>query len=180
VYQANEESLKKITASLDNLTAFENTSLKNLKMFTDLAAKMPDTGIPWLNTPVRLLDEKLVGRENMAVANAARQIGLREIARITNDPKMSGELSDSARKEVMGLSQQNATLPQILAVAKIVRTDVETVHQSLSDQRDAIAQRIKGGDAAAAPAGAAQSGAPKATHRFNPATGRIEEIKGAR
>lgn len=158
-YQANKASLKNVQGTLDTLSAFENSGLKNLKMFTDAAAQIPDTGIPWLNVPVRMLDEKLVGDQNMSVVNAARQIGLREIARVTNDPKLSGVLSDSARKEVQDFSPTNATLPQIIAVAKTLQQDMANVHSSLSDQRDAINNRI-GTNPTAKPAGggAASSG----------------------
>jgi hypothetical protein len=151
-FQANKASLKNVQGTLDTLTAFENTGLKNLAMFTDAAAKIPDTGIPWLNTPVRMLSEKLVGSENMSVVNAARQVALREIARVTNDPKLSGVLSDSSRKEVQDLSPTNATLPQIVAVAKTLQTDMANVHSSLSDQRDAINSRIGTNPTGAAPA----------------------------
>ena len=148
-YKSDSASLAATTKMLDNLTSFEGAAGKNLKMFVDAAAKIPDTGVPWLNTPVRLLSDKLVGSENMAGVNAARQIGLREIARITNDPKMSGVLSDSARKEVMDFSPQNATLPQILRVAKVVMADVQNVHSSVAKQRTAIQARIGKGSPAA-------------------------------
>ena len=171
-YKADSASLGKYTQTLDNLSGFEGAAVKNLKMFTDAADKIPDTGIPWLNTPVRLLDQKLVGSERMAAVDAAKQIGLREIARITNDPKMSGLLSDSARKEVMDFSPDNATLPQIKAVAKVVMQDVANVKASLAAQKAAIQARI--GSNPAAPA--APPSAP-ATHRYNPKTGQIEEIK---
>jgi len=163
-YKANTSSLRNVQGTLDTLTAFESAGLKNLKMFTDAAAKIPDTGIPWLNLPVRMLDEKLVGSTNMTVVNAAREIGLREIARVTNDPKLSGVLSDSARHEVQGFAPANATLPQIMAVVKTLQKDMANVHSSLTEQRDAIQTRIKnpmgggdastGGSAAKIPAGA--------------------------
>lgn len=141
-FKANEASLKNVTGTLDTLTAFENTGLKNLKQFTDLAAKIPDTGVPWLNTPVRLLNERMMGSPDQSAALAAGQVALREIARVTNDPKLSGSLTDSARGEVMGLIPQNATLPQIKKVAGILQQDMANVHSSLSDQAQAIKSRL--------------------------------------
>jgi hypothetical protein len=141
-FRADSASLTNTTKALDNLTAFETSAIRNLKLFTDAADKIPDTGIPWLNTPVRLLDEKLVGSENMAAVNAARNIGLREIARITNDPKMSGQLTDTAHKEVMDFSPANATLGQIRTVAKLVQQDVANIHAGLAGQKAAIQARI--------------------------------------
>jgi hypothetical protein len=141
-YKANQASLTNVTKALDTLEAFENTGLKNLQMFTGLASKIPDTGVPWINTPVRLLNEKAVGSANMAAVNAARAVALREIARVTNDPKLSGVLSDSARKEVEGLSPQNATFAQIKQVASILEQDMANVHSSLEQQKQFIAGRM--------------------------------------
>lgn len=141
-FKANEASLKNVTGTLDTLTAFENTGLKNLKQFTDLAAKIPDTGVPWLNTPIRLLNEKMLGSPDQAAALAAGQVALREIARVTNDPKLSGSLTDSARSEVMGLVPNNATIPQIKRVAGILQQDMANVHSSLTDQAQAIKSRL--------------------------------------
>jgi hypothetical protein len=158
-FAANKKSYSNVTTTLDTLESFEKAGLKNLKMFTDAAAKIPDTGVPWLNTPVRMLDERLVGSKNMAVVNAARDVALREIARVTNDPKLSGVLSDSARHEVQSLSPKDATLPQILAVANMMQNDMANVHQSLSEQKKAIGDRLGGTPpgmgAPAAPGGSA-------------------------
>jgi hypothetical protein len=159
-YAANRKSLQNVTTTLDTLSAFESAGLKNLKSFTDLAAKLPDTGVPWLNAPLRTLSEKAIGSENMAVANAARDVALREIARVTNDPKLSGVLSDSARHEVQSLSPKDATLKQIIGVAKLMQTDMANVHESLSAQRNAISARISGPAAPAAAAAPGKSAAP--------------------
>lgn len=159
-YKSNQHSLTNVTGTLDTLTAFENTAGKNLKQFVDLAAKIPDTGVPWLNMPVRVISDKMLGSADMKAAKAAGDVALREIARVTNDPKLSGVLSDDARKAVNGLaSSADATLPQILAVAKVLQNDMANVHGSLSDQKKAIEQRIATppGEAAKEPAAATPS-----------------------
>lgn len=150
-YGANQNSLKNITGTLDTLSAFEKTSGKNLDQFLALADKIPDTGVPWLNVPVRMLNDKMVGSENQAAAQAARDVALREIARVTNDPKLSGVLSDAARKEVSSLSPTEATFGQIKAVAKVLKQDMANVHQSMTEQQAAIQNRIKLGGPASTP-----------------------------
>ena len=143
-FTANQASLKNVTTTLDSLTAFEKTSGKNLDQFLSLADKIPDTGVPWLNTPIRTLNEKLLGSDDQSAANAARTVALREIARVTNDPKLSGVLSDSARHEVSSLSPENATFAQIKHVAQVLKQDMANVHTALSEQRSGIETRIKG------------------------------------
>lgn len=141
-YDANKASYDNVTKTLDTLQAFEAAGGKNLDQFMDLAKNIPDTGIPWLNRPVRELDEKAVGAANMPAINAARTVALREIARVTNDPKLSGQLSDSAREEVEGLSPKDATFSQIRSVVQVLRNDMKNVETSLSNQKNFINQRL--------------------------------------
>lgn len=141
-YDANKASYDNVTGTLDTLSAFEQSGLKNLKQFTDLANRLPDTGVPWINTPVRLLNDKLVGAEYMPAVEAARSVALREIARVTNDPKLSGSLTDSARQEVSNFSPINATLPQIKHVVDVLQNDMANVHSSLAQQKADIGTRL--------------------------------------
>lgn len=138
---ANQATFKADSANLTNLqrtegtlSAFEKTAGKNLDQFLSLADKIPDTGVPWLNTPVRRLNQNIVGSANMAAINAARDVAMREIARVTNDPKLSGSLTDSARAEIKSLNPENATLPQIKAVAKVLKQDMANVHTGINEQ----------------------------------------------
>jgi hypothetical protein len=141
-YEANKASYQNVTKTLDTLSAFENAGLKNLNQFTDLADKLPDTGVPWANTPIRLLNKDLVGDQWMPAVEAARTVALREIARVTNDPKLSGTLTDSARQEVEGLSPTNATMNQIKHVVEVLKNDMANVHQGLGQQKQDIGKRL--------------------------------------
>lgn len=163
-FEANKASYENVTKTLDTLSAFETAGLKNLKQFTDLADKLPDTGIPWANTPVRVLNKNLVGDQWMPAVEAARTVALREIARVTNDPKLSGVLSDSARQEVTGLSPENATLPQIKHVVEILKQDMANVHQGLAQQKQDIGKRLGMG---AQPSPSGQETAPAGTDFFS-------------
>ena len=160
-YKANQHSLTQLQGTADKVSAFEATAGKNLDQFLALADKIPDTGVPWLNLPVRMLTKEIVGNDNMAAATAARDVALREIARVTNDPNLSGVLSDSARREVSALSPENATLGQIKAVAKVLRQDMANVHGSLTDQIGDIQRRIATPPGGPPPAAATPSSTPK-------------------
>lgn len=142
-FKANQKSLETVTSTLDNLKAFEAAAGKNLDMFLDQAKGIIDTGSPWLNTPIRSLSEKGFGSADLAAINTARTVALREIARVTNDPKLSGQLSDSAREEVEGLSPQNATFAQIVRVTGILRQDMKNVESGLTQQRQNILSRLQ-------------------------------------
>lgn len=154
-YKANASALKNITGTLSTLSAFETTAGKNLDQFLALAEKIPDTGVPWINTPLRLLNDKAVGSVNQAAFAAARDVALREIARVTNDPKLSGALTDSARAEVSSFSPKNATFAQIKKVAAVLKQDMANVHSGLEEQQADLQRKVgdSGGSTPAAAGG---------------------------
>lgn len=141
-YKANLASYENVTKTLDTLTGFETAAVKNIDMFKQLTSKLPDSGVPWINTPLRKLDEKAVGAEWMPAINAARQIANREVARVTNDPKLSGVLSDSARGEIAEINPADATFAQIMHVTDLMKQDMANVHSSLGMQKGAIGKRL--------------------------------------
>jgi hypothetical protein len=134
VFKADSANLTKLQTTEGALSAFENAAGKNIKTFVDLTAKLPDTGVPWLNTPIRLLNDKLVGAEWMPAVNAARKIALREVARVTNDPGLRGQLTDTARKEVEDMASGNATIAQMKRVFPVLLGDMANVHSGLNEQ----------------------------------------------
>lgn len=144
-YAGDKESLKKFQAQRDQIVSFEQTAQKNLDLFIGAASKIPDTGLPWLNMPIRMLDQKLVGSANMAAVNAARQVANNEIAKVTSGGGLGGVVSDSARHEVESYNPKDATFAQTLAVAKMLKQDMANRHQSMDASLSDIKQRIGGG-----------------------------------
>lgn len=143
-YGADKGSLAAIQKNLDSVTAFENTAGKNLDMFLNTAKKVVDSGSPWINSPLRAVDMKGLGSADLSAFNAARQVAINEIAKVTGNPGLSGQLSDSARHEVEAFIPQNATLKQIYAVASTLKQDMANRHTAYADQIKAIKDRMGG------------------------------------
>lgn len=141
-YKANAESLKKLQGNLDSVSAFENTALKNLKLFRDQAQKVIDTGIPLINAPVRDAAKVLFGSESQAGMETALQVANNEIAKVTSSPGLSGVLSDSARKEVEAYNPKSATFGQAMHVADILEQDMKNRHESYQQQINDIKGRM--------------------------------------
>jgi hypothetical protein len=141
-YKANQDSLQKLQSNLDSVTAFESTANKNLDLFLDQAKKVVDSGSPFLNTPLRMINQKMLGSSDQAAYSAARQVAVNEIAKVTSNPGLSGQLSDSARHEIDTFNPQNATLGQTYKVAQVLRQDMANRHESYSEQISAIKQRL--------------------------------------
>lgn len=169
-FKANQDSLKKLQGQRDAVGAFEQTALKNLDLFLDQAKGIVDTGSPFLNTPLRQINARLVGDAKIAAYEAARRVAVNEIAKVTSNPNLTGTLSDSARHEVESFSPDNATLAQTFAVAKVLRQDMTNRHDSLDMQIKDIQDRIKGKSGAVQQSNAQQS---SATHAVKDGSGKI-------
>lgn len=142
-YASNKSSLVKMQGQMDQLSAFEAKSVKNLQQFIEQAQKTVDTGSPYLNRPVRALSENLLGSPQMSAYNAARAVMLPEFARINNaGSSLSGVLTDDARNKVNDLLKTDATLPQVLAVARVLVQDAKNSKDTLSEQIKNITARI--------------------------------------
>lgn len=141
-YKANQQSLTKLQGQRDAMGAFEQTALKNLDQFLDTAGKVVDTGSPLINKPLRSLSGALMGSPEMSAYDTARRTVIPEFAKILANPGLSGQLSDSARKEVEAVVSGDATLKQTLAAAKILKTDAANRRTSYDDQIKAIQDRI--------------------------------------
>lgn len=141
-FKANKDSLAKIQGQRDAIGAFEETALKNLQQFITQAKKVSDTGSPFLNKPIRSIAENLFGSADMAAFNVARRTVIPEFAKILANPGLSGQLSDSARKEIEDVVSGDATLAQTLSAANVLVQDTTNRRTSYDDQIKAIQKRI--------------------------------------
>lgn len=155
-YEANQKSLDQLQPRLDQITAFENTALKNLDLFASTVKGLSDTGVPILNAQTRAAENSILGNAHITAYNTARQVALTEIAKVVNSPGLSGALSDSGRKEVTSLVPDSATAAQINHAVEILKRDMENRRTEYEGQVKDIMGRITGvQEPAPAPAAAA-------------------------
>jgi hypothetical protein len=141
-YEANTHSLQSLQKNVDQVTAFENTAGKNLDQFISTAKKVVDSGSPWINKPLRAIDQGALGSADLAAYNAARQTAVNEIAKVLNSSNATGVTSDAARNEVNSLIGPDATLAQVYSASKILRQDMENRRISYGHQIDDIKGRL--------------------------------------
>lgn len=156
-YNADAGSLSTMQKQRDAISAFENTAQKNIDQFLKVANAVPDTGIPLLNTPARWV-AGAAGSEAQAKYAAARQVAISEIAKIVQNPALTGVLSDSARHEIEVFNPQSATLKQTVAVMNLLKQDMKNRADSLDTQLKDIRGRIGGAQNATPAAPAASTG----------------------
>lgn len=144
LYRADSGSLAAMQKQRDAITSFEKTASKNIDIFLDTAGKVVDTGSPFANSLARAVSGQALGSPNVAAYNAARQVAINEVAKITSNPNMSGVLSDTARKEVEAFNPANATLRQTVAVMRILKRDMANRTLALDETLAATRARLSG------------------------------------
>lgn len=155
-YKANSASLSGLQKNLDNVTAFENTALKNIDQVTKIAKTIPDLGLKFANVPLRKITGDMIGTDNMARLRTALASAQSESAKVLSSANASGVLSDSARHEAQDFLDGNLPLSAMLAQADQLHTDFGNRHQSYADQIAAIKTRL--GDKKATSEGAGPTG----------------------
>jgi hypothetical protein len=147
-FKANQASLTKLQGATDQLNAFESAAGKNLDLFLAQAKPVIDSGSPWINKPLRFVDQTVLGSDDLAAMNAARQVAINEIAKVTSNPGLTGQLSDTARKEVEAFVPASANFKQTVKVADILRQDMKNRRESNLEQIANIQARLKNPGAA--------------------------------
>lgn len=124
-YAANKASLTALQKNSDSVEQFERTAGDNINLYLSQMGKVVDSNSPWINKPLREVDEKLLGNADLPALSAARQVANTEIARVTSNPGLSGQLTDSARHEVEAFNPATATLKQAYEVMKVLKSDMD-------------------------------------------------------
>jgi hypothetical protein len=150
-YSADKGSLAQIQQTADAVDAFERTAKSNLQTFLQKAQGMVDTGSPLANHVFRGAARVIQGSGAQAEADAARVVAFTEISKVLSSPAASSAVTDSARNEASSVISGDYTLPQIMAVAKVLMGDMDNRKASLAQQIQEINGRLGGGSSSPTP-----------------------------
>jgi hypothetical protein len=147
VLDANRKSLDNVQKQFDTVNAFENTAGKNIDMALQKAAAIPDLGSRFANTPIRMINEKMLGTREMAEFRAALTTAQTESAKVLNSANASGVLSDTARKELEDVTNGNLSLNAMKGQWGVIKQDMQNRHDSYQQQIGDIQKRLGGAPA---------------------------------
>lgn len=141
-FKANEQSLKHLQQTFDQVSAFENTALKNLDLYVKKAEAIPDLGVKFANVPLRSLTASMIGAGNLASVNAARQTAATETAKVLGSATASGVLSDTQKKDALDVLDGNLPLSATRDVVETLKQDFTNRHESYTKQIEDIKSRM--------------------------------------
>lgn len=144
ILDANRKSLDNLQKNYDQVQAFEETAGKNMDLLQQTAQSIPDLGARYANIPVRMINSKMIGTENMAKFNTALATAQTEAAKVLNSSNASGVLSDSARHELQQIIDPNVSYKALVGSLNTLKQDMANRTQSYQMQIEDIQNRIKG------------------------------------
>jgi len=140
---SNQAALTQITKNLNAVEAFGKTAEKNAAIMLNRMKLVPDTGIPYLNTPIRELARRGGGSAEVSAYKAALTTVIPEFSRILNNPNLTGQLTDTARKEMEHVIDGSATLNQMMKTLEVLKQDKENRIKDLRSQQDELRKGLK-------------------------------------
>lgn len=189
-FSADQTSLKGLQKDRDNLKAYSDMVDKNLGLMENAAAQITDTGSPMLNQPIRWLANHVMGSEDQAKFESALLFAQTEAARVLNNPRLVGPMTNEQKDELKQIASGNGTVRQLHTVANLVRTEKANRLGAMDNQIGEIRTRIHGrapqaktttvGSATqdSAPAQGAAAGDVKPVRTFKRVNGKLVEDKG--
>lgn len=164
-------ALNSVTKQYETLKPFADMAEKNADILEQKSRDVTDLGASFFNTPVRELESKF-GSTKVAAFKAAMLPVQADFARILSSPTGSGVLTDESKREMSAALGPGATPGQIKASVDVFRTDAKNRRAAYEAQlKDLQGSTVVGGS------GGTPTAQPKATHRYNPSTGKIEPIQ---
>jgi hypothetical protein len=164
-FGADSAALKKVQGTFDQVSAFENTAVKNLDLYVQKAEAIPDIGVKFANVPLRAITGGMIGEKNYAAMQAARQTAATEAAKVLGSATASGVLSDSQKKDATDVLNGNLPLAATRAVVDTLKQDFANRTAGYQQDVDAIKQRLRGGTAP--PPGTQTTPPPKSKDFFS-------------
>ncbi len=172
-YKANGASLSAQQKMQDSVQGFIATADKNAALLDDSLKKIPDTGSPLFNKPLRSFQKDVLGNTDLSQFGTYLQSVQNEYARIISQPNLAGQLTDSARKEAETLLDPKSTVPQMLASLQALKNEGNNRLMSVGEQIQRIQQRIQAG-----PQGNNPSGSTTPVEHWERVNGVLKKVGG--
>jgi hypothetical protein len=162
VANAQVKSVKDLVGMQNAVQAYETVARGNGERALQLIRKVNSTGVPIFNSGKRIIEQQS-GNPDAAELMQVMQNYQTEVARIIANPRLVGQLSDSARKEIMASLPANMTPEQAERVINRLNFEFELRNKGISNQIEAAQMQMTPGSSPQAPvAPAAAVSAPAA------------------
>lgn len=142
--KANTAANVQLTKDLAAIKPYSEMLDKNGDILLKLAAKVGKSDSPWANKTISYLNTHPVSDPDISEFLAQARIFQTEAARVLNNPRLVGQLTDSARKEMEQVIDPNASLATMKQVVGRVIADGRNRIQSMQNEKSRLGNLLSG------------------------------------
>jgi len=178
-FRGGQATLTKLMQAKGNIGAFERNARANIERAVALSSQVGRTGARLANEYLQWAQGELTDYPQLAAFRVAVDTAAKDYALVTTTATMGGVSTDSARAGAAKLFNDAMAEGSLKGAADSMFADMKNRIDGLDTQIDETRKGIRGG-APVGSGGTPMTGAPsqaKPTKRFNPQTGKVEDIK---
>ena len=164
-FKSNQTALTQVTKDLSAIAPYQAMLEKNTGIAIDLAEKIYKANVPLANRSINWLSQNVAGDPDVAEYLAQIRIVQTEAARVLNNPRLVGQLTDSARHEMEGVVNGSMNLSQTKSVLGRLKQDGQNRVNAMQEQSEKLREAL----------GAKSSPASSPASKSPPAAGTIKD-----
>ena len=136
---ANKAALMAVTKDLAAFRPYKEMLDKNADIAIELAGKVLKTNSALANKPIRWIAQNMTDSPDVAELMAQNHFVTTEAARVLTNPRLVGQLTDSAIKDMQSVVNGNAPLGAYVRVLQRIKSDGTNRTAAMEKERDALA-----------------------------------------
>ena len=175
-FKATAAALTAVTKDLAAIRPFKEMLDLNSNVLTTLAEKVTKSDVTYVNKSLNWLRKNITGNADVAEYLAQMQIVQTEAARVLNNPRLVGQLTDSARHEMQNVINGDMAVDQTKRIIARIQSDGKNRVDAMQREMAGLRQDLRS-TGRAAPAPAAPVPAPAAGSRPQPMPADVEWAK---
>lgn len=146
-FKANADALKAISKDLAAIAPYNDMLEQNGKIAIDLAKKAIATDSRLVNKQINWLRQNATDNPDVAEFLAQTRIVTTEAARVLNNPRLVGQLTDSARHEMETIISGDMPLQSFTRVMERLLADGRNRVSAMERQNASLIEKLSGGKA---------------------------------
>jgi hypothetical protein len=146
-FKSNSMALTAVTKDISAIRPYKEMLDTNAEVLKDLAGKVIKTDVALANKPINWIGQNVTGSEDVAEFMAQMQIVQTEAARVLNNPRLVGQLTDSARHEMQNVIKGELSLGQTERVINRIQQDGKNRVDAMNREQERLKKAMRvGGD----------------------------------
>jgi hypothetical protein len=149
-FRSNSGALSAITKDLATIRPYKDMLDTNAEILKSLAHQAIATGSPFINKPINWIEQNAAGDPKMAEFLAQMHFVQTEAARVISNPRLVGQMTDTAKQELNAVLNGTMSLSQVESVVNRIQNDGFNRVNAMENERRALVNSMKKGSGGAA------------------------------